>query len=366
MQFAAAHHLEDISGAGFFHAQRDIGEQLFFQALAQIARSDVLTFAAGKRRGVHRELHGDSGLINHNAGQRRRILHRSNGLADGDALNAGHGHNIAQLGLLNIYAAQPAEAEQFGDACILQRAIELGDGHFFAGAQGAVEDARDGQPAEVVAVIEVGHQHLQRRRGIPGGERNSFQNRLKQRLQIRAWLIYRERSGSGLGVGVENGKFELLFARIEVNEQIVDFVEHFLRPGIGAVNLVDDHYGRQPGFQRLAQHIAGLRQRALAGIDQQHDAVNHFERALHFAAEVGVAGSIYDVDFYVVVEDGGVLGQDGDAALALQLVGIHDALGHHLIGAEGARLAEHGVHQRGFAVVNVSDDGDVANHFYDQ
>ena len=158
----------------------------------------------------------------------------------------------------------------------------------------------------------------------------------------------------------------MLFASIEVNEQIVDLVEHFLRAGIGAVDLVDDHYGRQPGFQRLAQYVAGLRQRALAGIDQQHDAVNHFERALHFAAEVGVARSIHDVDLYVVVEDGGVLGQDGDAALALQFVGIHHPLGHHLIGAKGARLAEHSVNQRGLAVVNVSDDGDVADHFYDK
>ena len=74
-------------------------------------------------------------------------------------------------------------------------------------------------------------------------------------------------------------------------------------------------------------------------------------------------GSIYDVDLYVVVEDGGVLGQDSDATLALQLVGIHHPLGHYFVGAEGARLAEHGVNQRGLAVVNVSDDGDVANHF---
>ena len=36
------------------------------------------------------------------------------------------------------------------------------------------------------------------------------------------------------------------------------------------------------------------------------------------------------------------------------------ALGNVLVGAEGARLPEHRVDQRGLAVVDVGDDGDVA------
>jgi len=60
-------------------------------------------------------------------------------------------------------------------------------------------------------------------------------------------------------------------------------------------------------------------------------------------------------------EDGGVLGQDGDPALAFQLVGIHDAIDQSLVAAEDAALAEHAVHQGRLAVVHVSDDGDVAN-----
>ena len=62
-----------------------------------------------------------------------------------------------------------------------------------------------------------------------------------------------------------------------------------------------------------------------------------------------------------LIEDGGVLGEDGDAALALELVRVHDALGDGLIGAEGAGLAEHGVDEGGLAVVDVGDDGDVAD-----
>ena len=56
-----------------------------------------------------------------------------------------------------------------------------------------------------------------------------------------------------------------------------------------------------------------------------------------------------------------VLGQDGDAALLFELVRVHDALDDGLVGAVGAGLAEHGIDQRGLAVVDVGDDGDVAD-----
>jgi hypothetical protein len=57
--------------------------------------------------------------------------------------------------------------------------------------------------------------------------------------------------------------------------------------------------------------------------------------------------------------DRGVLREDRDAPLALERVGVHDALLHLLVGAERASLAEHLVHERRFAVVHVRDDGNV-------
>ena len=162
-----------------------------------------------------------------------------------------------------------------------------------------------------------------------------------------------------LADGVEDGEIELILVGVEVDEQVEDLVEHFLRARVGAVDLVDDDDRRELGFERLRQHEARLRQRAFGGVHQQHDAVDHLQGALDFAAEVGVAGGVDDVDLDVVVVERGVLGEDGDAALALEVVRVHDALGDGLVGAEDAALAEHGVDQRGLAVVDVGDDGDV-------
>ena len=118
--------------------------------------------------------------------------------------------------------------------------------------------------------------------------------------------------------------------------------------------------GLKPHFERLRHHEFGLRQRPLGGVDQHQRAVDHIEDALDLAAEIGVAGRIDDVDPGVVPNQRGRLGEDGDAALALEIVRIHRALGHALVLAERARLLQKPVDQRGFAVVDMGDDGDVA------
>jgi len=52
--------------------------------------------------------------------------------------------------------------------------------------------------------------------------------------------------------------------------------------------------------------------------------------------------------------------EDGNATLFFKIVGIHHAGIYLLVFAEGTGLPQQLVHQRGFAVVNVGNDGDVA------
>ena len=108
-----------------------------------------------------------------------------------------------------------------------------------------------------------------------------------------------------------------------------------------------------------------MRHRAFLCVHQQHHAVHHAQHAFHFAAEVGVSRGVHDVDVVAVVFDGGVFGQNGDAAFFFKVVAVHHALVHLLVFAEGAGLAQELVHQRGFAVVHVSNDGNVADIFHE-
>jgi hypothetical protein len=129
--------------------------------------------------------------------------------------------------------------------------------------------------------------------------------------------------------------------------------------------LLMQRMGLQAHLQRLGQHELGLRHDAFLGVDQQDAAVHHAQDAFDLAAEVGVAGGVDDVDAglarFTVPQDAGALGQDGDAALALLVIGVHGALGGRLVGAEHARLGQQLIDESGLAMIDVRDDGDVSH-----
>ncbi len=73
-----------------------------------------------------------------------------------------------------------------------------------------------------------------------------------------------------------------------------------------------------------------------------------------------MARRVDHVDLDVAVLDGGVLGEDGDPALALKVVGIHDQRAGILRIAEDVRLLEETIDQRRLAMIDVRDDRDIA------
>ncbi len=252
------------------------------------------------------------------------------------------------------------ERKELGHRGALERAVELADCDGVAHLDPAVEDTPDGDAAQVVAGVQVGDQGLQRRIHIAARCRCVRDDGVEQRLQVFA-RHQDVRGGRALAcVRVKHGEVELVFSGVQVDEEVVDLIEHFADARVGPVDLVDDHDGRLAAFKGLPQHEARLGQGTFRGVHQQHDAVHHREGAFHFAAEVGVARRVHDVDQVVVILHGRVLGHDRDAPLALEVVRVHHAFGHPLVGAEDAALPQQGIHQGGLAVVDVGDDGDVA------
>src|SRR5262249_19797444 len=77
--------------------------------------------------------------------------------------------------------------------------------------------------------------------------------------------------------------------------------------------------------------------------------------------EIRVAGRVDDVYLCAAQRQRDVLGQDSDAALAFQVVRVEDALAAQLALAEQARLAHHLIDEGRLAVVNVGNNGHVAD-----
>ena len=108
-------------------------------------------------------------------------------------------------------------------------------------------------------------------------------------------------------------------------------------------------------LKRSLKHKACLGHGALCRVNEKKNAVYHLEYALYLTAEVGMSGCVDNVYLYVFIVNGSILCKYRDTALALECVGVHNAVLCCLILAVCAALLEHLVDKGGLTVVNVRD-----------
>ena len=109
----------------------------------------------------------------------------------------------------------------------------------------------------------------------------------------------------------------------------------------------------------------GLRLHALGGVHHQQRALAGGQRPADLVVEVHMARRVDQVQGVSLPVIGGIenthgTGFNGDAALAFQ-VHIVQQLVLHLALRNGVALLQQPVRQRGFTVVNVGDDGEIAD-----
>ena len=253
----------------------------------------------------------------------QRLVDRGDGqrIGDGRGLEAGDGDDVARFGQIDRHALEAAEGEDLRDAALLD---------FLALAATA-----NGSDRPTLTVPEVMRPVRTRpRNGLRSMVVTSIRNGPSSTFGGFTYSTTLSSSGAEvvlgafglvahpalLGGAVEHREIELVGLCVERDEEIEDLLQHFEVALVGPVDLVDRDDRAEALGQRLAEHELGLRHRAFGGIDEDHDAVDHREDALDLAAEIGVAGGIDDVDARVLPDQRGDLGEDGDAALALEIV----------------------------------------------
>ena len=362
MHLTTAHDTEGIGGGGILHLQSDVLQQLFLQTVTDLAAGDILALTAGQRAVVDGEGHLDGGVVDLQEGQRLDMGGAAQGVADGDIGQTGESHDVACGDVVAGLTAIGLEVIQLGQtaAHLEVGVVPVAHDHFLAHLGDAVLDAADADAANELVVVHRGHQHLEGSLGVALGRLDGAQQGVEQGDQVGAGYIGVKACSAVTAAAEQHGAVQLLVGSAQVHQQVEDLVDDFLDAGIGTVDLVDGDHKAQILLQSLLQHETGLGHAALSSVHQQQNAVDHLQHALDLAAEVGVARGIDDIDLDALVAAGAVLGQNGDAALTLDVTAVHDTLSHSLIVAESAALAQQGVHQRGLAVVNVSDDSDIA------
>jgi hypothetical protein len=142
-------------------------------------------------------------------------------------------------------------------------------------------------------------------------------------------------------------------------------VDDFRRIGGRQIDLIDDGEHFQALLQRGVAVGDALRLHALRGVDHQQGSFASRERTRNLVGEVDVPRRIDEIQLIQhagngLKAQGHALGLDGDAALSLQVHAI-EHLRLHFPRIQAAALLNEPVGQRGFAVVDVSNDGKIAD-----
>eukprot|EP00958_Prasinococcus_capsulatus_P018922 scaffold2262_cov312-Prasinococcus_capsulatus_cf.AAC.7 len=352
---------EGVGGLARLHAHGQVALELLVQAVLEVPRGHELALLPRVGRGVHHHGHAHGGLLHRDGLHRGGRLLAGDGLADHDVGQPRHGDDVARLRALDGGAHEVLVREHLRHLAAAAGLARLEQLHLLPLADGARVHAPDGDAPLELVVVDVGHQHLQRRGQAHARRAHLAHDGVEERLEAVGELLRIGPRDALEAGGVDHWEVALLVGGAELAEELEGGVDHVVGARVGAVDLVHHHHHLVVLLQRLLQHEARLRHGPLHRVHQQQHAVHHVQHALHFPAEVRVPRCVDEVDLGVAVCHRGVLGQDGDAALPLQVVGVHDALLNRLVVTEHLALLEHRVHERRLAVVDVRDDGHVAN-----
>ncbi len=130
--------------------------------------------------------------------------------------------------------------------------------------------------------------------------------------------------------------------------------------GRGQVDLVHDRDDLEVVLDREVGVRERLRLDPLRGVHEEERALARLERARHLVGEVDVPGRVDQVQLVALPLDADGLRLDRDAALALEIHRVEHLLAHLPLGERRGQL-EDAVGERRLAVVDVRDDGEVAD-----
>jgi hypothetical protein len=154
--------------------------------------------------------------------------------------------------------------------------------------------------------------------------------------------------------------------RVQVDKEAVNFIEHGVGACVGTVDFIDDDDRRQARFESFEST-----KRVCGSTPSAASTRSRMPSAILSTRSTSPPKSLWPgVSMMLIFSSGAVrlhqaqrsvLRHDGDAAFALEVHRVHDAVAHFLIGAKGVGLSQHRINKGCFAVVNVRHNRQIAN-----
>ena len=310
LQLAPALHLPRVGTLAREHAQRHVAHHLGVEAVLHQPRGHLVAVLSGERRGVDADRHREARVVDVHDRQRARVVEVGEGLADGDVGEAGDHADLTRADLGGGDAVDtfgPRTARRCARSRWCRRRGTTRSAGCARGCRGArgtsARRPRYGDASRLVTRAWSGWASSYCGAGMwSSSTPNSVLSPSARSAppSRSAGSSASSDDATGARVAVHDREVDLVLVGVEVEEQLLHLVHHLGDAGVGAVDLVDHDHHRQPGLERLAQHEAGLGERALARVDEEEHAVDHGEAPLDLAAEVGVARGVDDVDLHAV------------------------------------------------------------------
>ena len=360
VQFATAGNAKFVRITRIVYAQCHIVLELLVEAFPDLAARQELAVLTGEWRLVDLEGHAHGRFVDGQRGQGLFMVRVAERVRDAQLVDAAEHNDVAGRGTFRAYAFEAVESKKLEDAGAARRPVRCNDADGRIGLQCAPANAPDTENTDIRVVVQARHLQLQRPVCIHIGVWDVLYDRFKKRGHIAAADIRVITGVSFQGRRINNREIELLVGRAEPIEQVECLVDYPVGASAFAIDFVDDHDWHEPLRKRFLRDEAGLGHRAFDGVDEEEDAVDHREHAFHFATKIRVSRRVHNVDAIILPVDGRVLRQDSNASLAFEIAGVHDSIGYVSTRAQGARLLQHPVDQGRFAMVNMSDDRNIA------
>jgi len=329
--------------------------------LELVTRHELSTILASERGGIHSEEHGDCRRVDVDTRQVLRIACSAERITNVEVVKACDEDDFARTGFFDRLRGEAFVAEDLLRADGLDGAIRECLGVSLVWLEHALLYASHSQTAEEAGVFE--RCNLEERFAVRVAlrSRDAFNDLVHQDAEV-AIRVFKFGAANALTATTEHlVEVELFFRCIEFAEQVKDLVQGEERVAAVAVDLVHDDDRGKTELQSLLRHKAGLGHRAFECVNHQDNAIDSAQNAFHLATEVSMPRGIDDVHAVSLVHHARVLGEDGNAAFAFEVVGVHHSVHDFFTFMEGSALFEELVHQGRFTVVNVGDDGNVSD-----
>ncbi len=177
-------HFEGVVILRWSNTERDIALGLAQETVADHAALHLVAFLAGQRAIVDAEGHGQRRRVDRLGGQRVRHLQIADRVGHGSLGQPGDGDDIARNAFLHGQALKPAEAQELGDAALLDwLAVAANRLYRHTRLHNAVRDAARENAAQERIGLDGGRQHAEWA-AFRFRRRDMFEHEVEQRRHV--------------------------------------------------------------------------------------------------------------------------------------------------------------------------------------